>query len=158
MSERSRILDQLDRAHRAHAWCGSALLETLEGVGPALAAKQPVRGAHTIWELVEHVASWNEIVAARLAGEEPLVTDQWNFPSVPQATPAAWKRTRNRLERSFRAFRREVARFPQSRLGRRRPKLPYTWNVLIHGQIEHTLYHAGQIALLRRALGKPVGS
>ncbi len=158
LSERTRILDLLDRAHRAKAWCGASLLETLEGVSPALAAKRPVRGAHTIWELVEHVASWNEIVALRLSGGVPVVTEAWNFPKVPRPTPAAWKRSLSRLERSHEAFRLEVARFPQARLGRRRPKLTDTWSVLIHGQIEHSLYHAGQIAMLRRALGRPVST
>lgn len=156
MGERQRILDLLDRAYRAKAWHGPALLETLEGVNAALAAKRPARAAHSIWELVEHVATWNEIVARRMAGEIPKVTDEMNFPSVPKPTPAAWRASLRRLARTQARFRREVARFPIADLGRRRPKVDQTWSVLIHGQIQHGLYHAGQIAMLRRALGKPV--
>jgi uncharacterized damage-inducible protein DinB len=156
MSERKRVLDLVDRAYKARAWHGPALLETLAGVTPALAAKHPVRGAHSIWELVEHVASWNEIVARRLAGGKPAVTPAYNFPPVPKPTPAAWKASLRRLARAQAQFRRQVAAFPVAKLGRRRPKTDHTWNVLLHGQIQHTLYHAGQIALLRRALGKPI--
>lgn len=156
MSERQRILDVLDRAYRAKAWHGPALMETLDGVGPALAARHVRRGVHSIWELVEHIASWNEIVTDRLEGRSPTVTPAYNFPPVPRATPAAWLATRKRLARSQGRFRRAVARFPIAKIGRRRPKLDSTWNVLIQGQIQHQLYHAGQIAMLRRAFGKPV--
>jgi len=158
MNERQRLLDLVDRTHRARAWHGPALLQTLAGVTAALAAKHPVRGAHSIWELVEHVASWYEIVAERMAGEAAAVTPARNFPAVTRATPSAWKASLRRLARAHARFRREVAAFPVAKLGRRRPKLEQTWNVLIHGQIQHALYHAGQIALLRRALGKPVRS
>jgi len=156
MSEKQRILDLVDRAYRAQAWHGPAVLETLDGVSAALAAKHPLKGAHSIWELVEHVASWNEIVTLRLAGEKPKVTPEWNFPPVPRTTPAAWKASLRRLARSQAKFRAAVVKFPPAKLGRRRPGVTYSWNVLIHGQIQHMLYHAGQIAMLRRGMGRPV--
>jgi uncharacterized damage-inducible protein DinB len=158
MSERQRILDILDRAYRAQAWHGPAVLETLDGVGAALAARRVKRDVHSIWALVEHIASWNEIVADRLTGKSPTVTPEYNFPPVTRTTPAAWKATLRRLARSQGRFRRAVARFPIAKLGRRRPKLSHTWSVFIHGQIQHQLYHAGQIAMLRRALGRPIPS
>ena len=158
MSEMTRTLDLLDRAYKEEAWHGPSLSETLAGVNAKLAAKRPLKGAHTIWEIVDHVASWNEIVALRLAGEKPHVSPGWNFPPMPKrATPAAWKASLRRLGRAEAQFRAAVAAFPGRKIGRRRPGTTSTWNVLIHGQIQHQLYHAGQIAMLRRGLGKPIG-
>jgi len=156
MAERKRTLELVDRAYRAKAWHGPALLETLEGVTPDMAAKRVLRGAHTIWELVDHVASWNAIVATRLAGGKPQVTPELNFPKTPQPTAAAWKKSLERLAASQRKFRAAVAKFPLPQLGRIRPGTKTSWNVLIHGQIQHQLYHAGQIAMLRRGMGKAV--
>ena len=156
MGERQRLLDLVDRSYREQAWHGPSLLETLEGLGAAAAAKRPLKNVHSIWELVEHIASWNEIVACRLAGRPLTVTPELNFPPVTKTTPAAWKLTLRRLARTHAHFRDEVARFPVARLGRKRPGVEQSWNVLIHGQIQHALYHAGQIAMLRRAMGKPV--
>jgi len=157
MSERRRTLDLLDRAYRAQAWHGPALLETLAGVNAATAAKRVVKGAHTIWELVDHVGTWNEVVAARLTGGEPASPPPgMNFPKTPRPTDAGWKKSLARLAESQRKFRAAVAKFPEAKLGRVRPKTNATWNVLIHGQIQHQLYHAGQIALLRRAMGKAI--
>jgi len=156
MSERKRTLELLDRAYRAKAWHGPALLETLEGVTAAMAAKRVVNGAHTIWELVDHLGSWNAIVAERLAGRAPQVTPDLNFPTTPAPTPAAWKKSLARLAASQRKFRAAVAKFPEAQLGRIRPGTKTSWNVLIHGQMQHQLYHAGQIAMLRRGMGKEI--
>lgn len=156
MAEKKRTLELLDRAYRAKAWHGPALLETLKDVNAAMAATRVVKGAHTIWELVDHLASWNAIVAERLAGGAPAVTADVNFPKSPQPTAAAWRQTLARLAASQRKFRAAVARFPVPRLGRIRPGTKTSWNVLIHGQIQHQLYHAGQIAMLRRGMGKAI--
>lgn len=156
MGERSRILNLAERAYRTGAWHGPALLESLDGLTASLAAKRPSRAAHSIWGLVEHVTSWNEIVARRLQGESPEVTPEFDFPRTPAPTAAAWKATLRRLDRSHGRFRAAVAAFPEGRLGRRRPKLDQTWSVLIHGQIQHMVWHAGQIAVLRRSLGRPL--
>jgi uncharacterized damage-inducible protein DinB len=156
MAERKRTLELLDRAYRAQAWHGPALLESLAGVSAAMAARRVVKGAHTIWELVDHLGSWNAIVAERLAGRTPTVTPELNFPKMPRATGAAWKKSLARLAASQRKFRTAVAKFPASQLGRIRPGTKTSWNVLIHGQIQHQLYHAGQIALLRRGMGKEI--
>ena len=156
MGEKQRTLDLLDRAYKAKAWHGPALLETLDGVNAKLAARHPVRGAHSIWELVEHVASWNDIVAQRLMGKPPKITPELNFPPVKKTTPAAWKKSLARLAASQRKFRAAVAKFPEAQLGRIRPGTKTSWNVLIHGQMQHQLYHAGQIAMLRRGMGKEI--
>jgi uncharacterized damage-inducible protein DinB len=156
MAERKRTLELLDRAYRAQAWHGPALLESLAGVSAAMAARRVVKGAHTIWELVDHLGSWNAIVAERLAGRTPKVTPELNFPKMPRTTPAAWKKSLARLAASQRRFRAAVAKFPEAQLGRIRPGTKTSWNVLIHGQIQHQIYHAGQIALLRRGMGKEI--
>ena len=156
MPEKKRTLELLDRAFRAKAWHGPSLLEILEGVNAATAAQRVVKDAHTIWELVDHVASWNVIVAERLAGKKPHISPDLNFPPTPRPTPAAWKKSLARLAASQRRFRAAVAKFPERQLGRIRPGTKTSWNVLIHGQMQHQLYHAGQIAMLRRGMGKQI--
>ena len=68
MSEINRIVDQMDRAFAGDAWHGPSLASLLEGISAEDAAKHPVRGAHSIWELVNHIAAWNSIVRQRAEG------------------------------------------------------------------------------------------
>jgi uncharacterized damage-inducible protein DinB len=149
MSEVTRMLDQLDRAYRADAWHGSAVLETLDGVTAEQAAARPIAGAHSIWELAEHIAIWKEIVATRLGGTKESIVD-WQ--PIEDTSAAAWKKTLARLEAAHVELKRVVEAFPESRLDQ--PPLPKASKayVQIHGAIQHDLYHAGQIALLRKAL------
>jgi uncharacterized damage-inducible protein DinB len=151
MSEVTRILDQLTRAHEGGAWHGPALCEVLEGVTAEMAAARPLPAAHGIWEIVLHVTTWEEVVRRRLEGEtfEPSQAEDW--PAVTDASAAAWTAALRRLADGNRALRATIAGFDETRLDASTAGTAQTAYVLMHGAIEHDLYHAGQIALLRKA-------
>ena len=47
---------------------GDSLFEILEGVTAERAAARPVANAHSIWELVLHIAAWDGVVRRRMTG------------------------------------------------------------------------------------------
>ena len=61
MSEIARLADQVRRAFEGDAWHGDSIKELLAGVTAATAAARPIKNAHSIWELVLHIAAWDEI-------------------------------------------------------------------------------------------------
>lgn len=67
--EAARIADQLRRAFDGSAWHGPALLELLKDVDSAAAAAKPLPEVHSIWELVLHIAVWDDAGLRRLDGE-----------------------------------------------------------------------------------------
>ena len=69
MTEIDRILDQLKRAFEGHAWHGPSLKELLNGVTAQQAHARPLANAHSIWELVQHIAVWEDVGRRRLGGE-----------------------------------------------------------------------------------------
>jgi hypothetical protein len=91
-SEVERIQDQLERAFTAEAWHGPSLLELLADVDAAKAAARPIAGAHSIWELVLHIAAWDKAVASRLGGSRGEVSAEENFPAVNDTGEASWQR------------------------------------------------------------------
>jgi uncharacterized damage-inducible protein DinB len=151
MSETSRILDQLHRAYHGPAWHGPALGEILSGVTAEMAANRPLPDAHTIWEIVLHIAVWESVATRRLQGEEiPKLPPAQDWPAVLEANEAGWRRAldglaeaQQNLESQIRGL--EDARLREKVLGDR----PYSIYTLLHGVIQHNLYHAGQIALLK---------
>src|SRR5208283_2460455 len=92
MSESARIADQMRRAFDGEAWHGDSLTEILEGVTAARAAAHPITGAHSIWELVLHIAAWDGAVLRRLGGAAVELSDAENFPAVREASEAAWRK------------------------------------------------------------------
>ena len=45
-----------------------------------------------------------------------------------------------------------VGRFPADKLHEKRPGVDDTWFGLVIGELQHVLYHAGQVALLKKAV------
>lgn len=152
MSEVAKIEDQLRRAFEGDAWHGPSLRELLSDVAAERAACRPIARAHSIWELVLHIAAWDDVVRRRLEGE-PIaeLSPAEDFPSVREASATAWEEAREGLQRGHRRLRRAIAQLEEGSLDESVPGTSYTVYTMLHGVVQHDLYHAGQIALLRRA-------
>ncbi|MFZ0290765.1 MAG: hypothetical protein WA239_13005 [Candidatus Sulfotelmatobacter sp.] len=111
-SEPALIADQLRRAFEGDAWHGPALLELLQDVDSTTAAAKPLRNAHSIWELVLHIAVWDGAASRRLAGEKCQPTGVANFPIVPKPTEAAWRKAVTHTRRTHDALMKTVALCP----------------------------------------------
>jgi uncharacterized damage-inducible protein DinB len=153
MTETHRINSQLKRAQEGQAWHGPSLRELLDGVTAEQAAAKPIPNAHSIWELVNHITAWEQIATRRLEGEGEIeIPDEINFPPVTDASEAAWQATLQALEASHRSLRDGVKKIDDARLEEIAPGASYSIYFLLHGVIQHDLYHAGQIALLKKAV------
>jgi len=150
-SEAARIADQLRRAFYGGAWHGPALLELLEDVDAATAAAKPLPDVHSIWELVLHVAVWDDAALRRLDGKKWQPSGLANFPPVGKVTEAAWRKAVAATKRAHDRLVRTVAALPDSRLRDRVPGKLYDFYHMLHGIAQHELYHAGQIAILKKA-------
>jgi uncharacterized damage-inducible protein DinB len=150
MSETVRIADQLRRAFDGEAWHGDALFEILDGVTAAQAAARPIKHAHSIWELVLHIAAWDGVARRRLAGETVELSDEQNFPSVKDTSEGAWRRALEQVRQVHSALIEGVASLPDSRLTEKVPGTNYDIYRLLHGVVQHELYHAGQVAILKK--------
>jgi uncharacterized damage-inducible protein DinB len=149
-TESALIADQLRRAFEGDAWHGPALLELLDDVDAATAAAKPLPDVHSIWELVLHVAAWDAVACRRLGGETVQLTGIANFPVVPKPTKAAWRKAVAQAKRMHAGLEKTVAGLTESRLRERVPGKKYDFYFMLHGVAQHELYHAGQIAILKK--------
>ena len=152
-SETARIADQLRRAFYGGAWHGDSLFEILKGVTAERAAAHPVAGAHSIWELVLHIAAWDGVVRKRMTGVAAKLSAAKNFPTVTDTSEAAWTKTLEQVQRVHEQLIDAVQNFPEKSLGKPVPGKKgahYTFYYMLHGVVQHELYHAGQIALLKK--------
>ena len=153
MSEAARIADQLRRAFGGEAWHGDSVLEILKGVRSAQASARPIAGAHSIWELVLHIAAWDGAVLRRMGGVAVSLSDAENFPPVTDVSEAAWRAALAQVQRVHEELAAAVSAMPDSKLYEMVPGKEgahYTFYYMLHGVVQHELYHAGQIALLKK--------
>jgi uncharacterized damage-inducible protein DinB len=152
MSEVARILDQLDRGFAGEAWHGPALQELLDGMSAEDASKHPVSGAHSVWELVNHIAAWNLIVRHRVAGESVEVTPEMDWPPVWEISEVAWTRALDHLNESRDLLRGTIEQLHDEQLDQQVVGEKYSIYAMLHGLVQHDLYHAGQIAILKKGV------
>ncbi len=151
-SEAAGIGELLRRAFDGSAWHGPSVLELLEGMDAATAAAKPIADVHSIWELLLHIAVWDKAGMVRLTGKKWQPTGTANFPVVPhKATEAAWQKAIADTKRIHEKLVKTVAALPESRLRDRVPGKRYDFYHMLHGIAQHELYHAGQIAILKKA-------
>ncbi|MGH9788971.1 MAG: DinB family protein [Candidatus Acidiferrales bacterium] len=151
MTEVQRIADQLRRAYEGEAWHGPSLRELLDGVTSAQAARRPLPQAHSIWELVLHITVWESVVRRRLTSEVPDPPPELDWPPVRDTSDAAWKQTLDDLDHGHQQLRQAISSLSDDRLSRRVLGKNYSIYGMLHGLVQHDLYHAGQIALLKKA-------
>jgi uncharacterized damage-inducible protein DinB len=140
-------------------WHGSSTAALLADVTAADAAARPVPGGHSIWELVLHMTGWADEVHQRLRGRAAQEPDGGDWPPTGVADDVRWSAAVTRLVAVHRALADTVRATTSEALDapvvdRREPALGTGLSkfATLHGLIHHTVYHSGQIALVKAAL------
>jgi len=152
-AEWRRIAEQLRRAFAGRAWHGPPIVELLGGIGPEEACARPVASAHSIWELMLHIDFWAQAALQATQGVAMPKFDgsgsDWPAPGPGEAL--AWFDAQDRLFDNAEKLAQAIERFDDARLLETVPGRGYDFYHLFHGVVQHSLYHGGQIAILKKA-------
>ncbi len=152
MNEVERIADQLKRAFEGNAWHGPSVMEVLNGVTAQQATARPFPAAHTIWELALHIGAWERACLRRLQGERAELTDSEDWPPIADTSDDAWQQLKTTLQSGNLELRNVVAALDPERLDQPIVVGMPSVYVTVQGVVQHDLYHAGQIAILKKAV------
>ncbi|HEY4641872.1 MAG TPA: DinB family protein [Thermoanaerobaculia bacterium] len=145
MTLKETTIDHLRRAFFGPSTHGPALHELIDDLTEAQAQAKPIDCAHSIAELLAHVTSWIDAIARRLEGEIFRTSEVDNFPDVNTLT---FDDVRSRFTRAHDRLLAAVERIDDLL----QPVSGRDYNVLqsLDFVVDHSLYHAGQIALLKK--------
>jgi uncharacterized damage-inducible protein DinB len=153
MTEIERILDQMDRTFSGDAWHGPPLKSVLEGLTAEEASNHAIANAHSIWELVLHITAWKIMMRHELMGDKAEVRPETDWPPVWETSEVAWKRAVENLDESHKRLRETAAGLREDQLEEKPvTRTDNSRYVILHGVVQHDLYHAGQIAVLKKAI------
>jgi DinB superfamily len=153
--ESNRIADQMASALNGEAWYGDSLREILKDVTAREAQARPLHNAHSIWELVYHVDAWVAFALGAI-NEDPIpawpaMPVERDWPPVAETSDAAaWKKTLESFLLRHSQLADAVRLFSDERLSTVVPGRKYNFRRLFYGTIQHAVYHAGQITLLKK--------
>jgi uncharacterized damage-inducible protein DinB len=146
--EIDRIVRMLEKTFDKHPWYGASVMEILEMDSPK--AHQGFGNGHRIIELVCHMTSWRTFATKRLQGDNSFeISDELNFPRN-----GTWEEALKNLRESQKSLIEAAKRFPEDRLGDLVPSKTqkYTYYTLLHGILQHDIYHLGQIAYIKKSV------
>ncbi|WP_337171337.1 DinB family protein [Gemmatimonas aurantiaca] len=153
------LRDELHRSLHGPAWHGPALLEALSSVTVDEAFDLPESGGHSIAQITMHAIAWMEEVERRLRGRPPAEPARGDWPPPGQRSQISWDAIRELVRVSGESLETAIAAFPLDKLfdtvGTGDPDAPLgsgvPYVVMINGMVQHNVYHAGQVVLLRNA-------
>ena len=148
--ESTRLADQLERSFRGGAWHGPSLEESLAGLAAADAGRRPLAGAHSIAEIVAHLAFWLEHAARRIDGAAEGGLSEGDDWPPPGESADDWRRLLARLDAAHRRLHAQVAALDDAALDGAVAGCDPTVRGLLHGILQHNAYHGGQIVLLAK--------
>jgi len=151
MTEIDRIRQQMKQAFTGEAWHGPSLTELLVNVDATTAANRPIPERHTIWEIVLHLQTTQELILDRLRGIARPFTPGDEWPPAAETTEEAWQEAMAKLEAGDQDIRDAVAQFPdEHHLDEPLVEGGTSAYNNFHGYVQHSIYHAGQISILKK--------
>jgi len=158
MIDAAYLSELLRKAHADDPWHGPSVADTLRDLTAAQAAAHPIPGAHSIWELVLHLAAWQGEVTRRLKGNAPAMPEEGDWPLVGEISEAAWQSALEHLDATFARLLETLGRLTDADLDRSGGSLDRALGTgaqlrtMVVGLLQHAAYHSGQIVMLRKAL------
>jgi uncharacterized damage-inducible protein DinB len=152
MSELERLAGALDEAFDGEPWYGPSVVAALTGTSAELALDVPVPGAHRIADVVRHLAWWKDVVCRRLHGDPVTEANEADWPPLDHGT-TTWTELLGELRRAHEELVTTVLALDAAGLDRAVTGQAISMRTMLRGAIDHDIYHAGQLVLLRRAGG-----
>jgi uncharacterized damage-inducible protein DinB len=145
MHQTQQIADSYRAATVKAAWYGPSLAELLAQISPELATTAPVPGSHSISELLQHLLLWNERVRNT---SDSNSLPRWQPERECAEPPIPWNELVSRWSLSRELLEEKIRNFPIEDLAKHVPGRDYPYETMLHGIVEHAIYHSGQIAMV----------
>jgi uncharacterized damage-inducible protein DinB len=150
MSETNKIARSWKNLDNGQTWMEVNFRDTLDPLSFRKAAAKPLPHSHNIWEIVNHLRHWRQIMLQRLAGESPEIPDNNFFYRIPEITESAWQHSLSEFYSAGEKFLQFIESRKAADLKKTEPVSGLPVSEAILGVLQHDAYHLGQIKMLIR--------
>ena len=153
----TQIAKHFRDVHFGGNWTSVNLKETLADVNWQQATTK-IYSLNTIATLVFHINYYISAVTKVLQGEPLTAHDKYSFDLPPIQNQEDWEKLLNKTWSDAENFFKLIKQLPENKLGEMFSDEKYgNYYRNIHGIIEHTHYHLGQIVLIKKILLQSTG-
>ena len=152
MNITAQIAKHVREVHFGGNWTSSNLRDSLAGLTWQEATRK-IYSFNTIAALVFHMNYYVSAILKVLEGEPLNAHDKYSFDLPPIVSQEDWEKLLDKTWTDAEHFASLVEQLPESKLGETFSDEKYgNYYRNIHGVIEHTHYHLGQIVLIKKIL------
>jgi uncharacterized damage-inducible protein DinB len=154
MEETSRIKSLFAKQFDGNPWLGVNFTQKLQHVTPEMAAYKINPDTNSIWEILNHIIGWREVVLQGIPQNGYISPNHNYLQPIENPSELEWEHTLVRLKDSQQDWMEFFETLDESIFDEPFGDKPYTYYELILGILHHDIYHLGQISLLIKLLPK----
>jgi len=147
----NRIIDQIDRLYR-DSWTGIDINQTLNEIDDDIANTELPFFTNTIHQVARHLIADDFLVIKRLHGIDYKLTKEEDWIPANKLKHIKWSDTRNAFMKSKDDLVDALQNIHDSDLDKPILKDHPSVYVTLHGHIQHSYYHFGQISQMKKAI------
>jgi uncharacterized damage-inducible protein DinB len=149
--EINSYISEFETIYNGEPWYGKSLMAVIKDADPKTVFKKQKDTGHSVYELTHHLYAWRDLLVKRLNGDTKAsieVNSKEDWISLPkEQTAATWKDLIKKLEQNQQELIRSLPKWTNGSLDKEFAGTSYTLRTFLNGQIQHDIYHIGQIAL-----------
>ncbi len=148
------IAEQLKDSYQGAPWFGRNMQELLGEVNKEIAFKK-IANQHSILELLWHTITWREFTISCL---EKIKTkslqhfEEEDWRELDHNDESLWQKGLERIHQTQNSLIICLEKQKDELLDKIVPERDYNFRKLLHGVIQHDIYHLGQIAYINKLL------
>lgn len=152
-NEIAHIVTLLQEAYEGEPWFGKSAKAILAEAKANMAFTQ-INGQHSIIQLVQHMINWRQFTISRIESNQQALHyfEQNDWQPNPAPNDQLWQQTIELLDNPQKNLVAAIKKLPEIFLNNIVPERSYTYYQLLHGIIQHDIYHLGQIAYVVKVL------
>ncbi len=152
--EISYISTTLRSVLNGEPWYGRSVMSLLRDVDPADVFRKPNEDSHSMIELLYHMNTWAEFTLHRLqkTKEDAAVFDELDW-RIIDPDIHSWEKGLEEFQSIHENLLTELETVEDEFLSEIVDYRKYNFRFLLHGIIQHDIYHIGQIAYLEKMFG-----
>jgi len=148
------IIKNLENILTGQPWYGRAVIELLDEVNPKTVNEKPGGSDHSLLELLYHMNTWTEFTLNRLRGDRDndlAASEALDWRKI-DPKKHSWKKGMTEFKRLNRAIITVLKTKDDDFLKEIVDYRKYNYRFLLHGMMQHHIYHIGQIAYINKLL------
>jgi uncharacterized damage-inducible protein DinB len=152
--EVSSIIKNIETTLNGQPWFGRAVYGLIDEIDSSKAGEKPNANEHSALELIWHMNTWAEFTLANLENrtESELKKIEVNDWRKLTKQKHSWKKGLAQFKSIHKQIIENLSKRDDDFLSDMVPNRRYNFRFMLNGLIQHTIYHAGQVAYLKKML------